>query len=85
MKSFQFTLNETSYWIDLFKDGYAWTNGRYESNSFFTTILEAQQDALIHAHNKRIDAMLAAEDEIDDAKYGGYEDQVNQFWKGTRI
>lgn len=80
-----FHLNNQKYWIDLFQNGYAWVNDYYESGSFFDSQFEAQKDALRHARDQRIDTEIAAEEAIDDAKYGTYEQQVNEFWKGSRL
>lgn len=61
-----------------------WTTDN-EGGVLFDTQLETLQDALYHAHAKRIDDELEEEEKRNDAKYGTYEEQVRKIWKESRL
>ena len=76
----QFKINGTEYWIDEFKDGFAWVSDADESRCF-PSALEAQQDAIrneqIIAQNR--EAALA--DALEDECFGTYEQQRDSLYQ----
>ena len=80
MKSLQFTINGVKFWVDEFKDGFAWVSGELEGECF-PTQLEAQQDAMNNEieHIKATEARL--EIEGDEREYGTHEQQAEAFYR----
>lgn len=72
----EFNINGQIFYVQEYRDGWGWWNAKTESDGFFSTALEAQQDAI--NHQQKIEAKRAKLEEeteehrlqlIDEGKY----------------
>lgn len=80
-----YIINGMEYRISEYDDGFAWVTDHNEGLFAYPTELEALQNAMdvdkMVSDAKEIQLALKQEEE----KYGSYETQVNNLYKGTRL
>lgn len=81
----EFTINGEEFWIDEFNAGWSWSGNVHESEDFFPTAAEAQQDCLDCYERRIIDAQVKAEDAEDARLYGTPEQQAYRDYIQGRI
>ena len=81
----QAKINNTTYYIDEFADGYAWSTKDEESLFTFPTEIKALENAMQHERmvSNRLEEELAQR--LEDEAYGTYQQQVNDLYKVTRL
>lgn len=79
------TINNTEFLFDEFEDGWGWSTKDTESNRCFETAAEAQQDAMRFVRDQEVDGREHAEQEVDEQRFGSYEQQVEAEWKAGRL
>jgi hypothetical protein len=80
----RFTIKGKRYWVDEFRDGFAWINAEDEGPCF-PTALEAQQHAIVNEQVIARNREAALAELLEDECYGTYQEQVDSLWKATRL
>jgi hypothetical protein len=78
----RFTINATQYEVAQYHEGWSWVTDTDEAACCFYTAWEAQRDAIRTEQMKVWDAEEAAEDAINDGRYGTYQQQHTLYGEG---
>lgn len=81
----QFTINDEQFYIEEYADGFAWVTAG-DQGKCFTTVTEAQQDAMDYVRICAANLSAAQAEAENDAKYGTAEEQwARDYREAVRV
>jgi hypothetical protein len=79
------TINGTEFLFDEFAGCWGWSTDTTESESFFETAADAQQDAMEYVREQIAEERDQRQQDADERRFGTERQQVEAEWKAGRL